>query len=340
MLTEKKMVFVLDNKDSQLLEKIRFEAVSYIEDESEVPIVWKRNKTPIILESNLSKEFRENHECVYVPNIFTDSNDFIEFSHGLGVECGEFMSKEKYDTSKDACFLCDIASRGGYKTTMEFNAYTPNFHDIVIYETENFDVKVELGCINPGLLLISPKKHILSNAQIPVEQLEEYDNVKHDVEFLLKGALGDKPVIFFEHGSAPDGFSTHQRAIVHAHVHVAWGVKFTQKYLDMVCLKPTDIKELATKKYLSYQEGADGEFLAVSDPEVYVQRQYPRQVMGALLGIENEKTNWRNEAFEENFWITFDRWYAFLTENWDKLPERIKKATEAFCEGYALRIKP
>lgn len=340
MLTEKKMVFVLDNKDSQFLEKIRFEAVSYIEDESEVPIVWKRNKTPIILESNLSKEFRENHECVYVPNIFTDSNDFIEFSHGLGVECGEFMSKEKYDTSKDVCFLCDIASRGGYKTTIEFNAYTPNFHDIVIYETENFDVKVELGCINPGLLLISPKKHILSNAQIPDEQLEEYDNVKHDVEFLLKGALGDKPVIFFEHGSAPDGFSTHQRAIVHAHVHVAWGVKFTQKYLDMVCLKPTDIKELATKKYLSYQEGADGEFLAVSDPEVYVQRQYPRQVMGALLGIENEKTNWRNEAFEENFWITFDRWYAFLTENWDKLPERIKKATEAFCEGYALRIKP
>lgn len=188
--------------------------------------------------------------------------------------------------------------------------------------------------------MISPKKHILSAAQIPDNQIEEYVQAKHDVEFLLKGALGDKPVIFFEHGSAPDGFSTHQRAIVHAHVHVAWGVKFTQKYLDMVCLQPTDIKELATKKYLSYQEGADGEFLAVYDPEVYVQRQYPRQVMGELLGVENEKTNWRNEAFEENFWITFDRWFAFLTDNWDKLPERIKKATESFCEGYALRVKP
>lgn len=111
MLTEKKLVFILNDKDAQLLEKIRFEAVSYIENESEVPIVWKHNKTPIILESNLSNEFRENHECVFVPNTYTDSKDFIEFSHSLGVECGEFMSKGKYDTSKDFCFLCKIAGR-------------------------------------------------------------------------------------------------------------------------------------------------------------------------------------------------------------------------------------
>ena len=340
MLTEKKLVFILRDKDAHLLEKIRFEAVSYIEDESEVTSVWKRNKTPIILESNMSREFRRNHECVYVPGTFTDPKEFIEFSHGLKVECGEFMSKEKFDTSKDFCFLCKIASREGYATTTEFNIYTPKYDDLVIYESEHFDVKVELGCIQPGLVMISPKKHILSAAQIPDDQIEEYVQAKHDVEFLLKCSLGDAPVIFFEHGSAPDGFSTHQRSIVHAHVHVAWGVKFPQKYLDMVCLQPTDIRELATKKYLSYQEGADGEFLAVYDPEVYVQRQYPRQVMGELLGVKNEKTNWRNESFEENFWITYDRWYIFLTENWDKLPERIKKATEAFCEGYALRIKP
>lgn len=340
MLTEKKLVFALHDDDSYLLQNIRFEAVSYIDDETKVESVWKHNKTPIILESNLSDEFRDNHECVYVPETCVDPDKFIEFSHDLGVECGEFMSKEKYDTSKDYCFLCMIASRTGYETTTEFNIFTPQYHDLVVYETENFDVKVELGCIQPGLLMISPKKHILSIAQLPENQMEEYAQAQHDVEFLLKGALGDAPVIYFEHGSAPDGFSTHQRSIVHAHVHVAWGVKFPQKYLDMVCLKPADVRELATYKYLSYQEGADGEFLAVYDPEVYVQRQYPRQVMGELLGIKNEKTNWRNESFEENFWITYDRLYVFLTENWDKLPERIRKATNAFFEGYALRIKP
>lgn len=340
MLTKKKLVLVLSDEQKMLLDLIRFEAIKYIERDSEIETVWALNKTPLILESNLSEETQKRMSCVYVPKPYPGENGFIDFCHKREVECGEYMSKERYDTSKDDCFLCFIANRTGCADTTDFNIHTPKFHDIVIYESEHFDVKVELGCIKEGLLMISPKAHIMSAAQIPEDQVEEYETIKRDIEFLLKGSLGDEPVIFFEHGSAPDGFSSHQRSIVHAHVHVAWGVKFPQKYLDDVCLEPMDIKDLANKKYLSYQEGADGEFLAVWNPEVYVQRQYPRQVMGELLGVPNVKTNWRKEKHEDKLWMTFDAWYEYLANNWENLPERIRIATKAFVDGYPLRKKP
>ena len=52
---------------------------------------------------------------------------------------------------------------------------------------------------------------------------------------------------------------------------------------------------------MSYQEGTKGQFMAVSDPEVYVQRQYPRQVICEMLGFTDHNLyNWRNEKFTGN----------------------------------------
>ena len=49
----------------------------------------------------------------------------------------------------------------------------------------------------------------------------------------------------------------------------------------MVQLRPiNDITELYKTKYFSYQLGANGQLWAANDPNVYVQRQYPRQYQG------------------------------------------------------------
>jgi hypothetical protein len=189
-----------------------------------------------------------------------------------------------------------------------------------------------------GMLMINPKKHILSAAAIPDEMLKEYFEVMDDVEFILKLTYGDDDVIFFEHGSAPDGISSHQRSIVHAHTHVAWGVSFAQKYLDAVCLEPVeDIRSLRGKKYMSYQNGTKGQFIAVSDKRVYVQRQYPRQVIADIIGLDNRLSNWRVEPFDENIAETFADIYNCLTKYKCFLSERIVKNTECFVTGYLLR---
>ena len=92
-------------------------------------------------------------------------------------------------------------------------------------------------------------------------------------------------------------------------------------------------------KYLSYQEGTQGKLYVVSDPEVYVQRQFPRQVIGELLGIENYRTNWRVESFMENVVKTYEDIWEFLSKKIEFLHPRIRKATEGFVKGYPLRNK-
>lgn len=340
MITERNVVLVV--KDEHAMKDIKYEAIEVITDVSSVMDVWSRNKTPAILEENAQKVIDEL-PYVMVPEFIFGPEDFISFCHANGFECGEFRSGSKFDTSKDRCFLCAVGhhlDRAGNAINPLFlyNQNTPRINDIIMYESENFYVKIEYGCLKKGMVMICPKEHILSAARIPDEQMEEYELVKKDVEFLLKAVYGDGPVIFFEHGSAPSGFSSHEKSIVHAHTHVAWGITLEQKYQDMVCLQEVkNIKDLYDTKYFSYQEGTDGKLMAVWDPDVYVQRQYPRQVIGLELGIPNELTNWRKEAFMGNIEETFKDFYDYLRTNQKFLCERIVRATEGFVVGYKLR---
>lgn len=340
MITWNKTVLIIPNSD--VAEDIKYEAIEIIDGVSGVEEVWRRNKTPAILLANAS-EVIKHYPHLMLPEFIFDSEYFIAFCHNNGIECGEYKSGVKHNTAEDRCFLCAIGqhtdrSGNAYNPLFLYNQKTPCVNDIIMYESENFYVKIEYGCLKKGMVMICPKEHILSAARIPDEQMDEYKQVMKDVEFLLKAIYGDEPVIFFEHGSDPSGYSSHKRSIVHAHTHVAWGVRFDQKYLDMVCLKEVDnIKRLYDTKYFSYQEGADGKLLAVSDHSVYVQRQYPRQIIGLMLGIPNELTNWRKEAFMDNIIATFDDFYAYLRANREFLCERIINATDGFVRGYSMR---
>lgn len=339
MITTKKLVLVV--KDEHAMKDIQYEAIEQITEASAVMDVWRCNKTPAILEKD-AQEVMRTYPYIMAPKFCFGSEYFIAFCHRNGFECGEFVSGKKFDTSKERCFLCAVGNHadkdGKARPLFIYNHETPEINDIILYDSEHFFVKIEYGCMKKGMVMICPKGHYLSAARIPVEQMEEYEQVKRDVEFLLKAIYGDEPVIFFEHGASPTGFTSHERSIVHAHTHVAWGVTIEQQYQDMVCLRPVgNIKELSQTKYFSYQEGADGLLLAVSDSKVYVQRQYPRQIIGLQLGIPNELTNWRKEAFMDNIKETFKDFYLYLRANRKFLCERIATATEGFVEGYPLR---
>lgn len=341
MITEKRVVLIATNyeENDEFLQEFNFEGIKIITDTKEIESTWEKNKTPLMLRKYLTSEAEQRYQILDVPDYIFGVENFISFCHSNGFECGEYITGTKYDTSKDRCFLCGIADYMGIKGPLSlYNQKIKNEHDIIIYESANFFIKIELGCLVKGMVMICPKKHILSAARIPDELMEEYHTVMKDIEFILKSMYGEGPVIFFEHGSAPSGFSSHQRSIVHAHTHVAWGVKLEQKYIDMVCLKPvSDIRVSKDTKYLSYQEGTKGTLLLVNDPEVYIQRQYPRQVIGKMLGIDEEKTNWRKEPFTKNMTDTFHDFYRFLKANNSFLSERIVAATEGFVKGYPMR---
>lgn len=334
MITEKKVLLIAD---AGLLEQlVRFEALEVITDISEVQNVWSCNKTPVMMREFYAEYTSINIPVINVPNELRDMKDILDFCHGNGFECGEKIEGQKFDTRNDDCFLCRIGNHS--ESTLEFNKTAEKISDLIIYESENFFIKIELGCLIPGMIMVNPKQHCYSMARLPEELFNEYYEVMHDAEELLKATYGeDKEVIFFEHGSAPTGYSSHAKSIVHAHTHLAIGCEFPQKYLDAVQLKPIkDIRELYKSKYMSYQVGTKGELLAVNDPRIYVQRQYPRQVIGLLNGIPSELCNWRIEPFEENIKQTFDD--LFFSLNSGKVTNnRILERTNGFVEGYPMR---
>ena len=343
MITVKRVVLIANFGVEEAKKDLRYEAIEIIADIAKIEEVWSKNKTPLFLKGELKKsDFKklDQYEVIEVPQFIFGAENFISFCHSNGFECGEPIKDKRFDTSKERCFLCGIANHMEIKGPLAtYNQRTKRESDCIIYESANFFVKIELGCLTPGMVMINPKAHVLSAAQIPDEQFEEYLQVMKDTEFLLKEIYGrDEPVIFFEHGSAPSGISSHERSIVHAHTHVAVGVKFDQKYIDMVSLKPVeDIRAFSKVKYLSYQEGTTGQLYVCADPEVYVQRQYPRQVIGEILGIDNRLTNWRVKPFEANMTKTHEAFYKFLSEKQEFIHPRIVKATEGFVKGYPFR---
>lgn len=319
----------------------RYEAVTPINSPNQVESIWKINKTPVILRANLSGKV--DYPVLEVPDEVVDTTDtevFVDFAHENGFESGEFITGQKYDTQNDDCFLCRIANReGSTKPLWIYNKDVQREANVIIYESEHFFVVSEYGSIMRGFLMICPKEHILSIAGIPDEYFEEYYQVERDVEFILRGTYGtQRRVSFFEHGSNPSGKSSHKRSVVHAHTHVIYGFELEKKYRDMVCMEPCDdIRKARGGKYFSYRNGADGQLMIVKDPAVYVQRQFPRQVMAEEIGLAPGQYNWRNEGFEENVTATLYRMHCFLMYNYSHIPERIRNNVDGFVKGYALR---
>ena len=105
----------------------------------------------------------------------------------------------------------------------------------------------------------------------------------------------------------------------------------------MVQLVPCEnITEAKGARYFSYQEGSKGQLLICKDPNVYVQRQFPRQVMAEELELAPDQYNWRWYEFDEVTDATLFHLYQYLK---DVTGGRICERTRGFVEGFPKRKK-
>lgn len=140
-----------------------------------------------------------------------------------------------------------------------------------------------------------------------------------------------------EHGSGPSGFTSHKKSIVHAHVHVVIGFTLKDKYLKMVQMQPCpDLSVAAHTHYFAYKVGAKGNRLCCYNDDVYVQRQFPRQIMATELGLAPGMFNWRKTPFNENIHTTLYRIWEYLSS--ERLSYRIYERTKNFVEPYGKRF--
>lgn len=338
MITKKQLVVLVEDSAFNACSEFfnRFEGLQIINSSKEIEKIWSRNKTPVMQEKNL--QGIDNIPFIKVPYklIGTDKiQEFTKFCYQQGFEPGEFVSGKSYDTTKERCFLCEIANWKGFKSLEDYDQFIDRRVDMIIYESPNFFVIPELGALKKGFLMIVPKEHYLSMAQCPKQLLEEYYEVCKDIEEILVKAFNAKEVAFFEHGSGPSGISSHKKSIVHAHVHVLVDFKLEEKYQRMVQLKPCDnISSANQVNYFSYRENSNGQLMICKDPKVYVQRQFARQIIADELGYAPGQYNWRNAEFLENANATIFFLYRYLKT---LKSGRIYDRTKSFLKGFEKR---
>ena len=257
-------------------------------------------------------------------NFISILKQFQEIAENCNIDIGDHRSnatKEGPSQNPEDCVFC------------RYLAGHPDHYQPSIYESPNFVVMGNTGHFVLGSLLIIPRKHIMSCAELSPEELYELNDVIKDCKYILKAIFG-MDTLLWENGSGTGGRGKDKSSIVHAHIHM--------NPCDMDCLKvstekgitPQNINFLSLPKYQdeSYLliQNYDLKWYIVSNPELYIPRQYVRQLVAEHIGLPGDLWNWRKYLFLDNVRVTTYMIRDYLITNKDSLPERIFKRTRHF----------
>lgn len=345
-MKQTKVIFLLYGEESEVRKVLgtinHYEAVVALSDGSEIDNVIHNNKN-VAIKSDVTPE--ENLDKgiipIFVGNNIDESNiikpdnnigiQFEDIAEKYDIDIGDFIpdGKIKQPTKKD-CILCKIydGRRNQNKKPM----------DMVIYESENFYVCPAKGAMVKGYLMICPKKHILSCAALPKEQQKELRNVIADISFIMKEIYCDD-ILMFEHGSGKEGECKHEKSIVHAHLHILpTSIKISEDQRDAISMKEVTFEQLHQYERVPYFLYIEPDQMYITaDPDVYIPRQYARQIIAEKLGIKGELWNWRKNDFKSKINDTLMEIAEYLKMNHFRLPIQIRNRTADFLTEMSIR---
>ncbi|MBU0470672.1 MAG: HIT family protein [Nanoarchaeota archaeon] len=81
----------------------------------------------------------------------------------------------------------------------------------VLYQTENFFVKVGIGIISAGHVMVIPKKHYYCYAEMPEELFSEYEQLKEKIKKFITEKFSEP--LLAEYG-------VWEQSVNHAHTHL------------------------------------------------------------------------------------------------------------------------
>ncbi len=207
----------------------------------------------------------------------------------------------------------------------------------MVYKSKNFFVFPGSGQFVHGYLMVIPYSHIMSNAELSLDVLEELENVLDDLEIILKLTYGCKNILVWENGSGKSAVRKAKDSIVHSHVHIAISDRTAQdiKEISGFPFDTITLSELANFQKNAYLlvRNADKKTWIINDnTSMYIPRQYIRQIVADEFHVPGELWNWRIHPFYENAFKTADDMIATIKRNWDNLPERIRANTQFLFE--------
>lgn len=325
------------HKEVVLKQVSGFKAVARLEDVNKESVneVFKHNKSIVCSDPAIAKITSTIFIGVNDPtrkyNISTLCSDkeiqeqFAKIAEDLNIDIGDHRSnatKEGPSQKPQDCVFC------------RFLAGHPDHYQPSMYESDNFVMMANTGHFTPGSLLIIPRKHIMSCAELDESQLTELLEVIDDCKYLLREIYG-MDTLLWENGSGCGGHGKDKSSIVHAHIHM--------NPCDMDVLKVSESKGIIPQKIPyydipKYQEESylliqdyDLQWYIVSDPNLYIPRQYVRQLVAEHIGLPGDLWNWRKYLFLDEVTKTTNTIKEYLVSHKTTLPERIAARTKHFA---------
>ena len=254
--------------------------------------------------------------------------DFPKILKDCGIDAGDHICHDSKNinssTHKQKCFLCKI---------VEGHPLKPEH---ILYESKNYFVIPGEGAFMEGYVMIVPKKHIMSMAELAEQDEEiykEFLGVLNDMRFILESVY-HKKIFVFECGSGKGGSGKHETSIVHAHVHLVPSDIPVLKSVQNSGLYPALITSKSLKLYGEYPYklyiDQEDTWYIVSDPDTYFPRQHPRQILADYMGLEEGVYNWRTHPYRERMDVIAEEIYQFLRKEFENLPIWIQKSVEKF----------
>lgn len=308
-------------------------------DEELIAEAFRNNKSLVCAADDIPEDLRKNAIYINVVQSASASNILIS----APIILANLPEVEKQFESIVNTLGCDI---GDHKSNSSGLNGTPTIEDCVycrylagdvgenaktVYCSENFFVFPGSGQFAKGYLLVMPYEHIMSNGELDPHILQtEFPEVLDDLEYLLKITYGAESILVWENGSGKSGIGKARNSIVHDHSHVIpssltsddieriSGFEFDHITLD-------ELPNYKDNSYLLVRKPDKKSWIINNDPKLYIPRQYLRQIVAEEKGIPGELWNWRTYPFVENAHQCAEDITLAVKENWDTVPDRVKK---------------
>lgn len=292
-----------------------------------IPKVFEQNAIPItIIDNNVPDNIQYNIDSIDIAqgNICTQFEKIAEIHN---CDIGDHKSNSSGLTSipsKKHCGYCNY-----------LNGKDTNYPNRTVYESSNFFVMPTLGEFVCGYLLIIPKQHVMSNAELELSIEKEFLSVLEDIVYILNLTYNTSHVLVWENGTGNSGIGKAKDSVVHAHTHIAPS-NLDANQIQIISgfsfkeISTTDISLYGKHSYLLIKGEDDDNWIINDDENLYIPRQYIRQLLAEEYSISGEQWNWRIYPFKDSMYKTRNDILSTLKNNWDKLPKRIKENTKKF----------
>lgn len=252
------------------------------------------------------------------------ANQFADIANALDCDIGDHKSNSSGLNGTPTVSNCAYC---------RYLAGFPADNERTVYESKSFFVLPTVGQFITGYLLVIPYEHVMSNAELDSQKLEEFKIVLQDMEYLLKLTYNASNVLVWENGSGNHGIGKAKDSIVHSHVHICPSQYTSEKIMEVSgfpfeTITLENLKDYKEHSYLLVRTPDHNVWKINNNPDLYIPRQYVRQLVAEEYGLPGESWNWRTHHFSEKMYQTVEDIKAALQRNWNVLPERIKNNTK------------